>query len=134
MFPIRPAVLAGQLGYSSTAGQLAVRLHEILQDVERFILVAECEGSELAGYIEVIPFRTIGSNPRIEVGGACLSKNPAALRASDACSWSALRNGPALVVSRKQACVPTSSGRAHRVYENPGYSVNRTQESFRKTL
>lgn len=142
-FTIRPAVLADsaelaplatQLGYSSTADQVAVRLGEILQDAEHVIFVAEREGSGLAGYIEVFPFRTIGSNPRIEIGSlvvdeSCRSQRVGRSLVERAEAWARARGF-------KEAGLRSNviRDRAHRFYENLGYTVNKTQKSFRKTL
>lgn len=143
LFTIRPAVLADalqlaplatQLSYSSTADQVAVRLREILQDAEHIIFVAEREGSRLAGYIEVFPFRTIGSNPRIEIGSLVVdessrSQGVGRLLLNHAEEWARARGF-------REAGLRSNviRDRAHRFYESLGYTVNKTQKSFRKTL
>lgn len=128
------ALLAKQLGYPSTADQVAARLTENLQDPEHIIFVAEREGSELAGYIEAFPFRTIGSNPRIEIGSlvvheSCRSQGVGRLLMDRAEEWARSR-------SFKEAGLRSNviRERAHTFYENLGYRVNKTQKSFRKTL
>lgn len=142
-FTIRPAELADapqlaplatQLGYSSTADQVAARLREILKDSEHIIFVAERQGSGLAGYIEVFPFRIIGSNPRMEIGSLVVdessrSQGVGRLLMDHAEEWARSR-------SFKEAGLRSNviRDRAHRFYENLGYTVNKTQKSFRKTL
>ncbi len=140
---IRPAVLAdapqlaplaGQLGYPSTAEQVAARLLEILRDGDHIILVAEREGAGIAGYVEVFPFRTLAHDPRVEIGSlvvdeSCRSQGVGRLLMDRAEDW-ARANG------YKEAGVRSNviRDRAHRFYENLGYRVNKTQKSFRKTL
>lgn len=142
-FTIRPAVLddapqlaplAGQLGYPSTADQVATRLREILQHTDHIIFVAERNGSGLAGYIEAFPFRTIGSNPRIEIGSlvvdeSCRSQGVGHLLMDRAEEWARSHGF-------KEAGLRSNviRDRAHCFYENLGYRVNKTQKSFRKQL
>lgn len=143
LLTIRPAALADasqlaslatQLGYSSTPDQVAVRLREVFQETEHVILVAERKGDGLAGYIEVFPFRTIGSNPRMEI---------ASLVVDESCRSQGVGR---LLMERAEECARglgfkeaglrsnVIRDRAHRFYENLGYKVNKTQKSFRKAL
>ena len=140
---IRPAVpadapqlapLAGQLGHSSTAAQVAARLREILRDDGHAALVAERNGSRIVGYVEVFRFRTIASDPRAEIASlvvdeSCRSRGVGRLLMVAAEAW-ARANG------YKEASLRSNVVRdaAHRFYENLGYYVNKTQKSFRKTL
>ncbi|HLW80584.1 MAG TPA: GNAT family N-acetyltransferase [Candidatus Acidoferrales bacterium] len=128
------AALAGQLGYASTSAQVSARFHEILQEREHVILVAERAGNLLAGYIEVFPFRTIGADPRIEIASlvvdeSCRSQGAGRLLMEQAESWGRV-NG------FKEAGLRSNviRDRAHSFYEKLGYRVNKTQKSFRKKL
>lgn len=140
---IRPAVLAdarqlaplaGQLGHASTPEQVVERLGDILQDRDHLILVAERQGWGIAGYVEIFALRTIGSNPRIEIGSlivdeSCRSKGVGRLLMDGAEDW-ARSHGYQEAGLRSNVI----RDRAHRFYENLGYRVNKTQKSFRKRL
>lgn len=128
------APLAGQLGYPSTAEQVSARLREILKNAEHAILVAEDKDHRIAGYIEIFPFRTIGSEPRIEIGSlvvdeSCRSQGVGRLLMSHAEDWARARGF-------KEAGLRSNVIRegAHQFYESLGYRVNKTQKSFRKHL
>lgn len=142
-FTVRPATaadapqlapLAGQLGYPSTTEQVAARLSEILEDAAHAILVAEDKDRRIAGYIEIFPFRTIGSEPRIEIGSlvvdeSCRSQGVGRVLMCHAEEWARARGF-------KEAGLRSNviRERAHKFYENLGYRVNKTQKSFRKQL
>lgn len=130
----RLAPLAVQLGYPSTVDQVAARLREILPHADHLVLVAERKGGYIAGYIEVFPFCTIGTNPRIEIASlvvdeTCRSQGVGRLLIDRAEEW-ARANGYKEMGLRSNVI----RDRAHRFYENLGYRVNKTQKSFRKTL
>jgi GNAT superfamily N-acetyltransferase len=127
------APLAGQLGYASTAEQVAARLREILRDANHIVLVAEDKG-EISGYIEAFPLRTVTCNPRVEIGGlivdeSCRGQGVGRLLMARVEEW-ACANG------YKEARLRSNVVReaAHRFYENLGYRINKTQKSFLKTL
>lgn len=128
------APLAKQLGYDSTPEQVAARLPGIFADSGHIIFVAEQEGGELAGYVDVFLFRTVASDVRAEIAGLVVEEASRSrkigrmlmARAEDwarekGCSECGLRSN----VIREGA---------HRFYENLGYRVNKTQKSFRKKL
>lgn len=127
------AALAGQLGYVSTAEQAADRLCQILKEAAHSVLVAERKG-RITGYIEVFPFRTIGSDPRMEIASlvvdeSCRSQGVGRLLMHYAEEWARSR-GFREVGLRSNVI----RERAHRFYEDLGYRVNKTQKSFRKLL
>lgn len=128
------ASLAAQLGYPSTGEQVRGRLGDILEDATHAILVAEGQGYRITGYIEVFPFRTIGSDPRMEIASlvveeSCRSQGVGRLLMKHAEQWGRSRGF-------KEAGLRSNviRERAHRFYENLGYRVNKTQKSFRKLL
>lgn len=128
------ASLAAQLGYPSTGEQVSGRLGDILEDATHAILVAEGQGHRITGYIEVFPFRTIGSDPRMEIASlvveeSCRSQGVGRLLMKHAEQWGRSRGF-------KEAGLRSNviRERAHRFYENLGYRVNKTQKSFRKLL
>jgi GNAT superfamily N-acetyltransferase len=128
------APLAGQLGYPATSEQVRARLAEILDDANHIVLVAERNGSGIAGYVELFPFRTLTANARVEIGGlvvdeACRSQGIGRLLMERAQDW-ARAHGYKEVRLRSNVI----RGEAHRFYESLGYRVNKTQKSFLKTL
>lgn len=128
------ALLAGQLGYPSTAEQVAERLREFLKDAKRAILVAEDKNQRIVGYTEIFPFRTIGAEPRIEIASlvvdeSCRSQGVGRMLMNHAEEW-ARAHGFKEMGLRSNVI----RERAHRFYETLGYQVNKTQKSFRKTL
>lgn len=128
------APLAGQLGHPSTAEQVAERLHEIFEDADHAILVAESKDRRIAGYIEIFPFRTIGSEPRIEIASlvvdeSCRSQGVGRLLMNHAENWARARGFKEMGLRSN-----VIRERAHQFYENLGYRVNKTQKSFRKPL
>lgn len=128
------APLAAQLGYPSTAEQVTERLCEILDDAAHAILVAESKDHRIAGYIEIFPFRTIGSEPRIEIASlvvdeSCRSQGVGRLLMNHAENWARARGFKEMGLRSN-----VIRERAHEFYENLGYRVNKTQKSFRKPL
>ena len=142
-FTVRPAalsdapqlaLLATQLGYPSTPDQVVARLREVSKHPEHAIFIAESEAVGIAGYIEVFPFRTIGAEVRLEIGGlvvleTCRSQGVGRLLMAHAESW-ARANGYSEIGLRSNVI----RERAHQFYENLGYRINKTQKSFRKKL
>ncbi len=128
------APLAGQLGYPSTTEQVLERLREILEDAAHAILVAEDKERRIAGYIEIFPFRTIGSEPRVEIASlvvddSCRSQGVGRLLMNHAENWARARGFKEMGLRSN-----VIRERAHQFYENLGYRVNKTQKSFRKRL
>ncbi len=128
------APLATQLGYPSTAEQVAERLREIFEDAAHAILVAENKERRIAGYIEIFPFRTIGSEQRVEIASlvvdeSCRSQGVGRLLMDHAENWARARGFKEIGLRSN-----VIRERAHQFYENLGYRVNKTQKSFRKTL
>ena len=128
------APLAGQLGYPSATEQVAERLREILEDAAHAILVAENKDRRIVGYIEIFPFRTIGSEPRIEIASlvvdeSCRSQGVGRLLMDHAENWARARGFKEIGLRSN-----VIRERAHQFYENLGYRVNKTQKSFRKPL
>jgi GNAT superfamily N-acetyltransferase len=140
---IRPAVLAdapqlaplaGQLGYPTTSEKVTARLVEILQNANHIVLVAERNGSGIAGYVELFPFRTLTADARVEIGGlivdeACRSQGIGRLLMERAEDWARAHG---YMEARLRSNIIREE--AHRFYESLGYRVNKTQKSFLKTL
>ena len=128
------APLAKQLGYASTPEEVAARLPGIFADSEHTIFVAEQKSGEVAGYVEAFLFRTAASDVRAEIAGLVVeeksrSQNIGRMLMARAEEW-----------AREKGCSECGLRSnviregAHRFYENLGYTVNKTQKSFRKKL
>ena len=130
----RLAPLSGQLGYGSTAEQVAARLAPILSDPEHVVFVAEQNCGEIWGWADVFVMRTVGADPRAEVAGLVVdegrrSQGIGALLMARTEKW-ARERGCAAVTLRSNVI----RERAHIFYERLGYQVIKTQKSFRKML
>ncbi|HKF52615.1 MAG TPA: GNAT family N-acetyltransferase [Candidatus Acidoferrales bacterium] len=127
------APLTAQLGYASTADQVAARLGEILQDANHGVFVAEI-GSRIVGYVEVFPFCVVAANARVEIGSLVVDESSR----SQGVGRSLMERAEEWARARgyKEAGVRSNviRGRAHSFYESLGYRINKTQKSFRKAL
>jgi GNAT superfamily N-acetyltransferase len=130
----RLAPLATQLGYASTAEQIAARLPAVLSDPESVIFVAERNDGELLGYADVFLMRTLASDARAEVGGlvvadSCRSQGIGQMLMARVEEW-----------AREKRCAAVSlrtnviRERAHTFYERLGYTLVKTQKAYRKKL
>ncbi len=130
----RLAELAMQLGYPTTAKEIARRIEETQRSSESTVFVAQLAGGEIAGWIGVFVFRSIAGEPRVEISGLVVDEN---LRSQGI--------GAKLLVRAEQwACEKgcrviglrcnVIRERAHVFYERHGYQHAKTQKSFRKLL
>lgn len=131
---LRLAPLSGQLGYRSTAEEVAARLAPILSDPEHLVFVAEQSSGEISGWADVFVMRTVGTDPRAEVAGlvvdeGCRSQGIGGRLMERVEEW-AREQGCAAVTLRSNII----RERAHLFYERLGYQVIKTQKSFRKML
>src|ERR1700691_1589397 len=106
----RIAALAGQLSYPSTPQEIAKRLQGIKGSTEAAVFVAELETGEIAGWIAVFVYRTVGAEARAE-------------------EW-ARENGCHAIGLRSNVI----RDRAHAFYQRHGYAHVKTQKAFRKQL
>jgi len=127
------ARLASQLGYPSTAADMARRLARLRGEDGAAVLVAEREGV-VRGWIHVFGVHSVESDAFAEIGGLVVDESArghgtgAALVAA-AEEW-ALRAGyPAL---RVRSNVVRAA--AHRFYERRGFARLKTQAVFGKDL
>ena len=140
---VRPAVredcemlakLAGQLGYESSADQIAARLEAARASDEHSVLVAQERGAEIVGWIGMFVFRPVTSDPRVEVSGLVVdearrSQKIGQLLLQSAEEW-ALAKGCG-TIGLHCNIVRT---RAHGFYERQGYHLKKTQKLFHKVL
>ena len=128
------AELATQLGYPSTAEQIARRLEALRGAPDSAVLVAGAESGPLLGWIHVSANRLVESDPDAEIRGlvvdeAARSGGIGRRLVEEAESW-ALRRGFGRISVRSNVI----RDRAHRFYERLGYERKKTQHKFQKRL
>jgi GNAT superfamily N-acetyltransferase len=129
----RLAQLAGQLGYPSTAAEIAKRLGGMEGARECAGFVAQVRG-EVVGWIGVFIYRCMEADARAEINGFIVEER---VRSQGVGSQLLAR---AEEWARQQGCstIGLKSNvireRAHKFYERLGYKVVKTQKAFRKDL
>jgi GNAT superfamily N-acetyltransferase len=129
----RIAELAGQLGYPSSADEIAKRLDGMQHSNEHAVFVAQV-GSDLAGWLAVFVYRVVEADPRAEISGLVVDERYRSQRIgmhllARAEDW-ARKNGCRAIGLRSNVI----RDRAHAFYERHGYKHVKTQKSFRKDL
>ena len=127
------AALVAQLGYESTADDVAQRLARVLSRPDQQFIVAEDAGRlvgwvhvELAEYVESGTFAVIGG---LVVDRAHRRQGIGAALMAEAEAW-ALRQGCGVM----RLWSSTTRTPAHRFYQGLGYAQVKTQYSFVKPL
>jgi len=128
------AQLAGQLGYSSTAEEIARRLAAMEKSLEQGVFVADSGDGRIAGWIGIFVQHTVESDACVEVSGLvvdehCRSRGVGLRLLERAEQW-AREKGCRAVRLRSNVI----RGRAHAFYERHGYEHVKTQKAFRKNL
>lgn len=136
--PARPADVAGlaalmaQLGYPSSAAEVAARLPHLLDDPDQMVAVAVDPDDRPTGSVHVVVRRQLESDAWVEVAtlvvdeqARCAGAGRALLAHAEA--WAAAR-GFALVQLRSNVI----RERAHRFYLREGYEKVKAQVLFRK--
>jgi GNAT superfamily N-acetyltransferase len=130
----RMAELAGQLGYPSTAGDVARRLAGLNATGEHVVFVAQFADGTIAGWIGAFVYRCVEADARVEISGLVVEER----FRSQAVGKFLLERAEAW--ARDRGCSATSlrsnviRERAHAFYERQGYEHTKTQKSFRKKL
>jgi len=128
------AELATQLGYPSTAAEMAARLEQILPDGNHAVLVAETGEGTARGFAHVAAGIALQSGARAELLGLVMDES---LRGRgiggrmviEAERWAAARGFTTFCVRCNVVREDT-----HRFYEKLGYTCSKTQKYFRKSL
>jgi len=130
------ARLATQLGYPSTASQVAARLEALTGRADGAVFVAEAEdpAGRLAGWISVRGRHQVESDPDAVIEGLVVDaevRRRGVGRALIAAveDWARARGYGSVRVNSN-----TVRAEARRFYESAGYSVIKTQNAFRKPL
>jgi|HubBroStandDraft_6_1064221.scaffolds.fasta_scaffold101519_2 GNAT superfamily N-acetyltransferase len=131
----RLAELAGELGYPSTADDLARRLAGLGKiSPQHAVFVAQRAGEPIAGWICVAVQGTIESDPHVEITGFVVGSEFRSQRIGEqllarAEAW-ARERGANTVRLRSNAI----RDRAHAFYLREGYEHYKSQKAFRKPL
>jgi GNAT superfamily N-acetyltransferase len=128
------AELAGQLGYPSSASDIAQRLAGLNATGEHVVFVAEMAGGTIAGWIGAFVYRCVEADARIEISGLVVDER----FRSQAVGRFLLERAEAWARERGYSATSLRSNvireRAHAFYERQGYEHTKTQKSFRKKL
>ena len=130
----RLAELAGQLGYPSSAAEIAKRLAGMEGRRDYAVFVAQLASGEIAGWIGVFIYRSVEADARAEISGLVVDEG---VRSQGI--------GPRLLEraeewARERGCIAVGvrsnviRDRAHAFYERLGYEHHKTQKAFRKRL
>jgi GNAT superfamily N-acetyltransferase len=130
----RMAELSGQLGYPTTARQMAKRLALAIRDKHGVCFVAETKEGGVVGWVHVSVTPLLEVERRAEVNGLVVDEN---LRSQGA-------GGSLLQAAEKWARKMRCGGmsvrsnvireRAHGFYLRNGYQHYKTQKAFRKSF
>jgi len=128
------AMLADQLGYESSAEQIARRLEGLLRSDENQVFLAEASDENAAGWIGVFVHRSLSSDPRAEISSLIVdekqrSRGIGAALVKRAEEW-AIEKGCRIMGVHTNV----TRERAHAFYERNGYTMAKTQKCFRKEL
>lgn len=126
------AELAGQLGYPSTAEEIARRFSAMEKSSEHGVFIADFGEGRIAGWVGVFVQRTVESDACVEISGLvvderCRSRGVGLRLLERAEQW-AREKGCAEVRLRSNVI----RDRAHAFYEREGYKHVKTQKAFRK--
>ncbi|RLC64969.1 MAG: N-acetyltransferase [Chloroflexi bacterium] len=127
-------VLCHQLGYPTSREEMQQRLEQVLQDERHAVFVAELSDGRVAGWVHVHLRWLVIADLGAEIEGlvvdqSCRRRGIGRLLMQRAEEW-ARRRGCRAVQLRSNVI---RKG-AHVFYENIGYSIVKTQLTFRKVL
>jgi len=126
--------LAEQLGYPNSLEDMQKRLQVILSNPEQAVFVVDTASKKVAGYIHALKHVFIEVDPVVDVGGLVIDEQyrrqglgKILLAAVE--SWT-------MEVGYKHIRLRSNIIReaSHQFYKNMGFSINKTQYSFIKTL
>jgi len=130
----RMAELAQQLGYASTAGDIAIRIAPMQGSAEHGVFVAELASGQIGGWIGVFVYRSVEADARAEVSGLVVDADERShgigQRLLERAEQWAREKGCRSIGLRTNVV----RERAHAFYERRGYAHTKTQRSYRKSL
>jgi|WetSurMetagenome_2_1015567.scaffolds.fasta_scaffold189822_2 GNAT superfamily N-acetyltransferase len=130
----RLAELSEQLGYPTTAEEIAERLAQIQADEEQAVFVAETGDQIVVGWIHVFLAKLLIKDLSVEIGGLIIDEpyqgqGVGSLLLAQVEAWGKSQ-GATIITVRSSI----QRDRAHDFYEKAGYQQVRTQQVFRKSL
>jgi GNAT superfamily N-acetyltransferase len=131
---LRLAELSGQLGYPTTAAEMAKRLRKLKPASQNALFVAETPGAGVVGWAHVSVTHLVEVGTRAELNGLIVAEDQRSLGAGArlleaAEDWAHKRGCPSMSVRSN-----VIRERAHKFYERQGYEHYKTQKAFRKPL
>ena len=128
------ALLAGELGYPATTGELARRLAPLLDDRDHAVFVATGADGRALGWVHAVVRRQLESDDWVEVAGLVVGEphrggGAGAELLAAAERWAVAR-GLALVQLRSNVV----RERAHGFYRRLGYEQVKAQYLFRRRV
>jgi GNAT superfamily N-acetyltransferase len=128
------ANLAQQLGYESTAENIAARIAPMRESSEHGVFVAELVNGQIAGWIGVFVYRSVEAEARAEVSGLVVDANVRSQGIGQrllerAEQWAREKDCHAIGLRTN-----VIRERAHAFYERQGYQHTKTQRTYRKDL
>ena len=128
------AALTTELGYPSTAAEIARRLPFVLAGDEQRLLVAVDENDRAVGWIHVALVRTLENDPYAQIVGlvvatAARGTGIGAGLVAEAEAWA---RGRAVSIIRVRSNVTRE--RTHAFYLREGYAIAKTSYQFVKDL
>jgi GNAT superfamily N-acetyltransferase len=130
----RLAELSGQLGYPTTAAEIAARMRRLKPASQNALFVAESADAGVVGWTHVSVTHLVEVGTRAELNGLIVGEGQRSLGAgahllAAAEDWARKHGCPSMSV-RSNAI----RERAHKFYERQGYEHYKTQKAFRKPL
>jgi len=130
----RIAALSGQLGYPTSAKQMASRLKSVLRQKNGVCFVAESDEGALIGWVHVSVTPLLEAELRSEINGLVVdersrSRGAGAQLLEAAEKWAKRMRSTGMSVRSN-----VLRDRAHEFYERQGYKHYKTQKAFLKPL
>ena len=127
------ADLCGQLGYPSTAPQIAERFAHIAGGDRDAVLVAH-DGRRVAGWIHLHLALTLENDRQVEIGGLIVDEGTRGRGVGRLLIGEGERWARAHQCSRMRVRSNVTRWGAHRFYQSLGYRIQKTQYAFVKQL
>jgi len=130
----RLAELSGQLGYPTTAAEIARSMRKLKPASQNALFVAESSEAGVVGWTHVSVTHLVEVGTRAELNGLIVAEEQRSLGAGArlleaAEDWARKHGCPSMSVRSN-----VIRERAHRFYDRQGYEHYKTQKAFRKTL
>ncbi len=127
-------ILAEQLGYPTSEGDMACRLAELFQQPNDAVCVAVTPGGDVVGWIHLYVHRSLVSAPLTMIGGlivdkSCRQQGIGRQLMTYAENWGQARGCDAVYIKSN-----VTREAAHAFYSRLGYEQVKTQYAFRKAL